>query len=104
MATFPDLLSRPVASSVWCTLCLTNLAGASKVIIAHFRSSHGRAPTSEEIQKVLSNTTDKKFLNKRKKRKVRGTPSDKFVDKDIEHNVRWSKIIQAGAPGLGKKR
>jgi hypothetical protein len=81
------------------------MVGTTKAIISHFRRSHGRTPTADEIQKVLSNTADKKFRNKRKKkRKIRGTPSDNFVDKDIEHNVRWSGVIQAGAPGLGKRR
>lgn len=104
MTSESDNPSSPSTSSVWCILCLTNLIGTTIAITAHFRRSHGRAPTSVEIQKVLANTTDKKFRAKQKKPKGRGTPSDKFIDKDIEHNVRWSKVVQAGAPGLGKKR
>ena len=72
--------------SVWCTLCNSNLLATPKVISAHFESAHGRAPTDEEVKLVLSNTIEKKFRGKKrrksKKRKVR--PSYEDIQRDKE--------------------
>lgn len=91
--------------SVWCTLCTSNLIGTQEKVVAHFRREHGRAPTADEIARTLSNTKKRVVQKvKKKKRKVFAMPSDKCVDPEVEHNARWKYVIQAGAPGLGKKK
>lgn len=104
MESSSDKTLRPIRLSVWCTRCNSNLRGTTEAITIHFKNEHGRYPTAEEITRILSNTKKVKLLKKRKKSKVRGMPSSRFVDPDAEHNIRWSKIIQGGAPSLGKKK
>ena len=104
MESSTDDALRPEGISVWCTRCNSNLRGTAEAIISHFKHEHGRSPTTEEITRILLNKKTPKLLKKRKKSKVRGMPSSRFVDPDAEHNIRWSKVIQGGAPGLGKKK
>lgn len=70
-------------------------------MVAHFEANHHRSPTKEEIEKVFANSSKKMF--RRPKRRVKSAPSGKHPDRDLEHEKRWRNVIQAGAPGLGKR-
>ncbi len=52
--------------------------------------------------------SQKPNINKPKKIKkrsvVRASPKNEFCEKEQEHERRWRNIIQAGSPGLGKRR
>lgn len=86
MNSSTDAPSQSSVLSVWCTICNSNLLAKPKVISAHFESAHGRAPTDEEVKRVLSNTIEKKFRGKKrrksKSRKVR--PSYEDIQRDKE--------------------
>src|SRR3989338_2753329 len=78
--------TKPSAPSVWCSLCNSNMLATPEVILAHFKSAHGRDPTVEEVRFVLSNTIENKFRGKKrhksKKRKAR--PSYEDIQRDKE--------------------
>lgn len=76
------------------------MRASPEVIEAHFRSNHARTPTQKEIQAVLENTEPRKV----KKTRAKPLPSGSGVDSGDEHERRWRRVIQGGAPGLGRKR
>lgn len=76
-----------------------------EVISAHFKNTHGRAPTDEEVRFVLSNTIEKKFRSKkrRKSKKRNNRPSYDDIQRDKERQDALAHRLP-GSYETSKKR
>ena len=91
-------VSRP--TGVWCTKCRSNFAANREAVNEHYRISHHLEPSETLIAHVLANT------QARAKWPARLTTSSVALSSaaDADHERRWGKVIQGGAPGSGKRR
>lgn len=89
-------------AGVWCLVCDSNIAASREAITRHLDYEHPALSSDAFVEKILANTSKKRF--KRKAKKVRACPSGNFPDEQQMHEIRWAKTISAGAPGLGKRR
>ena len=101
MKSSDDEQSISRSTSVWCALCNTNMLATQEVICAHFRSAHGRDPTDEEVKFALSNTVDKKFRGKKRRKKVRASYEDVQKGKERQDAMKYRV---SGSYGTSKKR
>ena len=70
-----------------------------EVISAHFKNTHGRAPTDEEVRFVLSNTIEKKYKSKKRNNR----PSYDDIQRDKERQDALTHRLP-GSYETSKKR
>lgn len=87
---------------VWCLVCDTNIAANREAVARHLEYAHPSLISEALVEKIFANTSKKRF--KKRKKKVKACPTGSFPDEQEVHERRWSRIISAGAPGLGKRR
>ena len=103
-------IERP--RSVWCTRCSSNMLASEAVVKRHLKRDHDVDPTAEEVNAILKNSLPEKEQRARvrtvaakgRRNRARGLPLGTGLDHTDEHERRWRRTIQAGAPGLGKRK
>ena len=87
-------------TGVWCTRCRSNFAANADVIRLHYRLAHHHEPSEKLLAHVLGNTYSEAKWHAKRKYAVAGSSASA----ELDHEKRWSGVIQGGAPGSGKRR
>lgn len=107
--------SNGTMATTRCPQCGTRFISDATVITRHMKHSHKLELSPEDVAELIarprppaprSSTASVKpsvAKSASKKRKVLRSPSGDVIDADLEHELRWRRIILAGSPGLGRR-